>query len=103
MDCILPGSTVYGILQARILEWVTISSSRGSSQPRDQSASPVSPALQVDFLPAESSGKPDSLKVSAKRSTETLGRIRDGEGETEPHAGIALRAVSGSGDRGTGA
>ena len=64
--------------------------------------SPVSPALQVDFLPAESSGKPDSLKVSAKRSTETLGRIRDGEGETEPHAGIALRAVSGSGDRGDG-
>ena len=31
-----PGSTVHGILQARILEWVTISSSRGSSQPRDQ-------------------------------------------------------------------
>ena len=36
MDCSLPGSSVHGILQARILEWVTISSSRGSSQPRDQ-------------------------------------------------------------------
>ena len=35
-DCSLPGSSVYGILQARILEWVAISSSRGSSQPRDQ-------------------------------------------------------------------
>ena len=31
-----PGSCVHGILQARILEWVAISSSRGSSQPRDQ-------------------------------------------------------------------
>ena len=35
MDCSLPGSCVHGILQARILEWVTISSSRGSSRPRD--------------------------------------------------------------------
>ena len=35
MDCSLPGSPVHGIFQARILEWVTISSSRGSSQPRD--------------------------------------------------------------------
>ena len=30
-----PGSSVHGILQARILAWVAISSSRGSSQPRD--------------------------------------------------------------------
>ena len=35
MDCSLPGSSVHGILQARILEWVTISSSQGSSHPRD--------------------------------------------------------------------
>ena len=31
MDCSLPGSSVHGIFQARILEWVTISYSRGSS------------------------------------------------------------------------
>ena len=36
MDCSLPGSSVHGISQARILEWVAISSSRGSSQSRDQ-------------------------------------------------------------------
>ena len=36
MDCSPPGSSVRGILQARILEWVAISSSRGSSRPRDQ-------------------------------------------------------------------
>ena len=35
-DCSLPGSSVHGILQARILEWVAISFSRGSSWPRDQ-------------------------------------------------------------------
>ena len=35
MDCSLPGSSVHGILQARILEWVAVPFSRGSSQPRD--------------------------------------------------------------------
>ena len=35
MDCSLPGSSVHGILQARILEWVAMPSSRGSSQPKD--------------------------------------------------------------------
>ena len=35
MDCSLPGSSVHGILQARTLEWVAISSSREPSQPRD--------------------------------------------------------------------
>ena len=35
-DCSPPGSSVHGILQARILEWVAMPSSRGSSQPRDR-------------------------------------------------------------------
>ena len=35
MDCSLPGSSIHGILQARILEWVAISSFRGPSWPRD--------------------------------------------------------------------
>ena len=35
MDCSLTGSSVHGILQARILEWVAMPFSRGSSQPRD--------------------------------------------------------------------
>ena len=46
--------TVHGILQARILEWVTFPFSRGSSQPRDRTQ--VS-ALQADSLPAEPQGK----------------------------------------------
>ena len=36
MDCSPPGSSAHGILQARILEWLSISFSRGSSQPRDE-------------------------------------------------------------------
>ena len=36
MDCSSPGSSVHGIFQARKLEWVAISSSRGSSWPRDR-------------------------------------------------------------------
>ena len=36
MECSLPGSSVVGILQARILEWVAMPSSRGSAWPRDQ-------------------------------------------------------------------
>ena len=36
MEYSLPGSSVHGILQARILEWVAMPSSRGSSQPGDQ-------------------------------------------------------------------
>ena len=35
MDCSLPGFSVHGIFQARILEWVAMPSSRASSQPRD--------------------------------------------------------------------
>ena len=36
MDCSLPGSSVHGILQARILEWVAIPFSKGCSQPTDR-------------------------------------------------------------------
>ena len=36
MDCSPPGSSVHGVLHARILEWIAISFSRGSSPPRDQ-------------------------------------------------------------------
>ena len=42
IDCSQPGSSVRGILQARILEWVAVPFSRGSSPPRDQTqVSPI--------------------------------------------------------------
>ena len=55
MDCSLPSFSVHGVFQARILEWVSISFSRGSSPPRDQTRSP---ALQADALPSEPPEKP---------------------------------------------
>ena len=55
VDCSLPGSFVHGILQARILEWVAISFSRGSSRPKDQTRSP---ALEAGVLTSEPPGKP---------------------------------------------
>ena len=50
MNYSLPGFSVYGISQARILELVAISSSRGSSYPGIRPASPVFAALQADSL-----------------------------------------------------
>ena len=51
MDCSLPGSSVHGISQARILEGVAISCSRGSSQPRDRTCVSCVPGWQADSLP----------------------------------------------------
>ena len=55
MDCSLPGFSIHGIFQARVLEWVAISFFKGSSQPRDQTW--VS-HIQADALPFEPPGKP---------------------------------------------
>ena len=57
MDCSPPGSSVHGILQARILEWVAISFSRGSSQPRDWTCVSYLLHWQVHSLPLAPSGK----------------------------------------------
>ena len=54
MDCSLPGFSVLGILQARVLEWVAISFSRGSSRPRDQTQVCC---IVGRSLPAELQGK----------------------------------------------
>ena len=57
MDYIL-----HGILQARILEWVAVTFSRGSSNPGIE---PRSPSLQADSLPAESQGKPKNTGMGS--------------------------------------
>ena len=55
MDCSPPGSSVHGIYQIRIQEYLAIPFSKGSSQPRD----PIQdPALQADSLLSEPPGKP---------------------------------------------
>ena len=59
MDCHLPGSSVHGILQARILELVATPFYRESSETRDQLASP---ALVGRFFTTKPPGKPYTLK-----------------------------------------
>ena len=54
MDCSPSGSSIHGILQARILEWVAMPFSRGSSHPGIE---PRSPILQADSLPSEPPGE----------------------------------------------
>ena len=54
VDCSPPGFSIHGILQARILEWVAISFSRGSSDPGIE---PWSPTLEADALTSEPPGK----------------------------------------------
>ena len=53
MGCSLPGSSVHGILQARIMEWVAMPSFRGSSQPRDGTCA----CIAGGFLTAVPPGK----------------------------------------------
>ena len=52
------GSSVHRIVQARILEWVAISSSRGSSQPRDQTLIRYVSCIAGRFFTAVSPEKP---------------------------------------------
>ena len=58
MDYSPPLSSVHGVLQARILVWVAMPSSRGSSRPR-------SPALQVGSLLSEPPGKSKNIEVGS--------------------------------------
>ena len=69
VDYNLPGSSVHGILQARILEWVAIPLPRGSSWPSDWILCTESPALPVDSSPSEPPGKPSSALMKGQRHT----------------------------------
>ena len=60
--CSPPVSSVHGILQARILEWVAMPSSRGSSQPGVETRSPT---VQEDSLSSQTPGKPKNTGVGS--------------------------------------
>ena len=61
-----PGSFVHGILKARILKWVAIPSSRGSSQPRDRTHISQISCWQAGSLPLAPTGKPEFLNIPYK-------------------------------------
>ena len=62
LDCSPSGYSVHGTLQARILEWIAISYSRGSSQPRDQTHISCLLHWQKSSLPLVPLGKPPQEK-----------------------------------------
>ena len=66
MDCSLPGSSsVYGILQARILEWLAILFSRASSRPRDQTwVSCTADGFFINSLLSQAPGRPITPRVN---------------------------------------
>ena len=68
MDCSPPVSSVHGILQARILEWVAKPSSRGSSQPRDQTHISYVSCIAGGFFTTEPPGKPSKLSTASQVS-----------------------------------
>ena len=73
MDGSPPGSSALGILQARILEWVAVPSSRGSSQPRDPAhIFYVHLLWQAGPLPLAAPGKPMESYAAIKKSEEAL-------------------------------
>ena len=57
MDCSPQGSSVHGLLQARILEWVAIPSPADLPNPGIEAESLAPPALQAESLPSEPLGK----------------------------------------------
>ena len=69
MDCSLPGFSIHGIFQARILEWVAISFSRRSSNP---GIKPRFPALQADALPSEPLGNNGMTNLDSIIKTQRL-------------------------------
>ena len=113
IDCSQPGSSVHGILQGKILKWVAISSTRGSSQPRDQThISCVScitgrfftwwairEALYIFILPVEpDSYQPRSISWARSDSEDTWPRHlqgpQDSSGPPVPLTVLGLTSTS---------
>ena len=77
MDCSLPGSSVHGILQARILEWIAIPLSRGSSQPRDWTCvSYIAGKFFTVWATREALLCSEELSIQKRRIVENRTRIR---------------------------
>ena len=72
IDCRPPGSSVHGILQARIPEWVSMPFSRGSSWPRDQTFISCNSSIAGRFFTAEPLGSKQYGGFSKKQSRTTM-------------------------------
>ena len=90
MDCSPPGSSVHGILQARTMEWVAISFSRGSF-PHPE-IEPRSIVLLADSLPSEPS-EPKNCKVSLKYLIKEFTFVLIGA-LADPDLSLIIRAIA---------
>ena len=72
MDCSSPGSSVHGILQARVLQWVAMPSSRNLPNPGTEPVSPAAPALQVNSLPLSHQGSPQNTGMQGAKKHRKL-------------------------------
>ena len=68
MDYSPPGSSIHGILQARILEWVAVPSPEHHPYPGIEPMSPVASGLQVNSFTAKPPGKSICLLANSKMS-----------------------------------
>ena len=85
VDCSLSGSSVHGILQARILEWVTTSSPRGSSHRKIRPTSLASPEPAGGFFATSTTWE------TQKQSKGKILRCLGGNGkENQPHTSILI-------------
>ena len=88
IDCSPPGSSVYGILQARILQWVVMPFSRGSSLSRDRTRVP---ALAAGFFTTRPPGKPPPVaSYSSHNSISLISNILTTIQGPLPHAAVNL-------------
>ena len=76
MEYSLPGSSVHGILQARILEWVAMPSSRESSQPRDETCVSYVSCIGKQNLSIAPPGKPYTT-ISSVQSVQSCPTLCD--------------------------
>ena len=91
IDCSPRGSSVHGILQARILEWVAVAFSRDLPHPGIE---PTSPAYQADSLPTELPGKPKvKAKVLLAQSSDSFQCTDDSQPGSSVHGIIQARIL----------
>ena len=84
MDCSLTGSSVHEILQARILEWVAMPSSRGSSQARDQTRVSCISYIAGRFFTLSHQGSPLSISGRQLQGTWEWERASEATGHPLP-------------------
>ena len=97
MDCSLPDASVHGVFQAMILEWVAISSSRGSS--RTQGSNPHLLRWQADSFPIAPPGKP--LHMIHNASIKGRMHLLKAECSDETGSFLRMRSQPGFSDKGT--